>query len=122
MLPIRSPLGAIGAILVALEGIAGGSLFALDSGSGLQIAMVAAMISVFAAVTLVVLGIIVYFSVRQPAYLFNPSDISESAHVILYGGGFAGTRIVEISTPQPEVVVPPQMEITETGENQVTDP
>ena len=120
MLPIRSPLGAIGAILVALEGIAGGSLYALDSGSGLQIAMVATMISVFAAVTLVVLGIIIYFAVRQPAYLFNPSDISESAHVILYAGGSGGTRIVEVSIPQPEVVVPPQADFTENGENQVS--
>jgi hypothetical protein len=107
MLPIRSPLGAIGAILVALEGVAGGSLFALDPGSALQTAMVAAMIFVFVTVTLVVLGMIIYFAVRQPAYLFNPSDISESAHLTLYTGGLSPGRDVQVP-PEPEhVLIPP---------------
>ena len=94
---IRSPLGAIGAILVALEGVAGGSLVVLESGSSLQTWMVAAMIFVFVAVTLVVLGIIIYFAVRKPAYLFSPSDISESAHSDLYAGS-SPRRYIEVST------------------------
>ena len=99
---IRSPLGAIGAILVALEGVAGGSLVALESGSSLQAWMVAAMIFVFVAVTLVVLGIIIYFAVRKPAYLFSPSDISESAHSDLYTGS-STRRYIEVSEVSPKL-------------------
>ena len=109
MLPIRSRLGAIGAILVALEGVAGGSLVALESGSDLQFAMVAAMIFVFVAVTIVVLGVIIFFAVRRPGYLFNPSDISESAHVSLYGGGVTPTEQIEVSTSPEPVVIPPRI-------------
>jgi hypothetical protein len=107
MLPIRSPLGAIGAILVALEGVAGGSLFALDSSSVLQTAMVAAMILVFVAVTVVLLGVIIYFAVRQPAYLFNPSDISESAHLALYGGGASAGRYVQVPPEVEPILITP---------------
>ena len=104
---IRSPLGAIGAILVALEGVAGGSLVALESGSSLQAWMVAAMIFVFVAVTLVVLGIIIYFAVRKPAYLFSPSDISESAHSDLYTGS-STRRYIEVS-PKFDVIELPSL-------------
>ncbi|MEK7807423.1 MAG: hypothetical protein AAB528_06780 [Chloroflexota bacterium] len=107
MLPIRSPLGAIGAILVALEGVAGGSLFALDSGSVLQTAMVAAMIFAFVAVTVVVLCVYIYFAVRKPAYLFNPSDISESAHLALYGGGVSPGRYVQVPPELEPILIPP---------------
>ena len=74
--------------------------------------MVAAMIFVFVAVTLVVLSLIIYFAVRNPAYLFNPSDISEAAHLTIYGGGINPPRLVEISE-QPQYVVPPELDIHE---------
>ena len=64
--PIRSPLGAVGVLLAVLEGIAGGTLFALDSDPGLRIALVTAMIVVIAAVTAVILGLIIYVRSIRP--------------------------------------------------------
>ncbi len=106
MLPIRSPLGAIGAILVALEGVAAGALFALRSNPILQGWLVAAMIFVLVLVTLAILGVVVYFAICKPAYLFNPSDISERAHVTLYGGGTRPIAYVSIANEPGEVIIP----------------
>ena len=116
MLPIRSPLGAVGAILVALEAIATASLFALESDPSLRTWMVAAMIFVFILVTVVILGVIVYFALRRPAYLFNPSDISDSAHFSLYGGGIDRTATITISAEPESVIVPPSL-LGESDEN-----
>ncbi len=75
--PIRSPLGAMGAILVLLEGIAGASLFALDSDPNLRLAMVVTIIFVLVLITLTVLGVIIYFTVTNPGFLFNPADVGK---------------------------------------------
>ena len=68
--------------------------------------MVAAMIFVFVTVTVVVLFIIIYFAIRQPAYLFNPSDISESAHLTLYAGGVSPGRYAQVSVVE-DILIPP---------------
>lgn len=104
--PIRNPLGAIGAILVALEGVAGGSLVALESGSALQTWMVGSMIFVIVSVTHVVLGTIIYFAVSNSAYLFSPSDISESAHLNLYGGNLIPPLSVEVRSQVEHIDIP----------------
>ena len=75
--PIRSPLGAIGTILVLLEGIAGATLFALDSDPYLRLAIVVTIIVVFGLVTLTVLGITIYFTITNPGFLFNPADVGQ---------------------------------------------
>ena len=85
--PIRSPLGAIGAILVALEAVFGGALFALDGKPVLQAAMVATMIAVFVLVSLVVLWMVVYLTLKKPGFLFNPAEVaqlSESVQQAIY--------------------------------------
>ena len=78
MVPIRSPLGAIGALLVALEGIAGATLFALDSDPlWLRVAIVAVMMFVLLMVAGVVLWVIIYFTIKNPGFLFNPAEVAQ---------------------------------------------
>ena len=84
---IRSPLGAVGAILVALEAVFGGTLFALDTASGLRVAIVVTMIAVFISVTAVVLWMVVYLTIKNPGFLFNPAEVarlSETARRGIY--------------------------------------
>ena len=104
--PIRSPLGAIGAVLVVLEGIAAGTLFALDSDPLLRLAIVATMIFVLVSVTVVVLGIAIYFAKTKPGFLFNPADIarlSESTQQSLFPN--TSSLTLEPHTPQTSVVI-----------------
>lgn len=85
--PIRSPLGAIGVILVALEAVFGGTLLALDAAPALQTIMVLTMVTVFALVTLVVLWMVVYLTLKKPGFLFNPAEVaqlSESVQQVIY--------------------------------------
>ena len=82
---IKSPLGALGALMVMLEAIAAGALIPTQSQPMLQTILVICIVFEALAVSLVVLGVIVYFAVKRPAYLFSPSDISPSAHGRLYG-------------------------------------
>ena len=93
--PIRSPLGAVGALLVALEAIAGGTLLALESDPGLRIALVVAMIAVLVAVTVVILGLIIHVAKTNPAYLFNPAEI----------GQLSAEAQIQFLTPQPPLTV-----------------
>ena len=87
----------MGTILVLLEGIAGASLFALDSDPNLRLAMVVTIIVVLVLITLTVLGITIYFAITNPGFLFNPADVgqlSETAQQKFF------------STPRPTVVEP----------------
>ncbi len=78
MLPIRSPLGAIGALLIAMEGIAGATLFALASDPlWLRVAIVTVMMLVLLIVSAVVLWIIIYFAIKNPGFLFNPAEVAQ---------------------------------------------
>ena len=104
--PIRSPLGAIGAVLVVLEGIAAGTLFALDSDPLLRLAIVATMIFVLVSVTVVVLGIAIYFAKTKPGFLFNRADIarlSESTQQSLFPN--TSSLTLERHTQQTSVVI-----------------
>ena len=74
---IRSPLGAIGAILVALEAVFGGTLFALDDSFWLRVAIVVTMIVVFVSVTAIVLWMVVYLTVKNPGFLFSPVEVAQ---------------------------------------------
>lgn len=85
--PVRSPLGAIGVILVAMEAAFGGALFALDDDPWLRLAMVTTMIVVFVPTACVVLWMVVYLAVKNPGYLFNPAEVaqlSESVQRVIY--------------------------------------
>ena len=108
--PIRSPLGALGAILVLLEGIAGATLFALDSDPHLRLAIVVTIISVFALTALTVLGIVVYFAIAKPGFLFNPADVGqldESAQQIFLSSSHDDVSLV--STKADITVEPPSL-------------
>ncbi|MBI4312722.1 MAG: hypothetical protein HY681_13210 [Chloroflexi bacterium] len=80
-------LGAVGALMVFLEGISGATLFALQNQPQLQKYIVFMMIGTIGAITITILSIIIKFAFTRPGLLFNPQDIDPSAHVLLYGGG-----------------------------------
>lgn len=82
MKPVRSPLGAIGALLVALEAIFGGALFALGADPWLRLAMVTTMIAVFVPAAIVVLWMVVYLTVKNPGFLFNPAEVAQLSEAV----------------------------------------
>ena len=85
-------------MLVALEAIAGGSLFALDADPWLRMAIVATMLVVLVVVTGVVLGIAIYFTVKNPGFLFNPAEVaqlSEAAQQTF----FPPANVIALETP-----------------------
>ena len=71
--------------MVMLQAIAAGALIPTQSQPTLQAILVICIVIEVIAVSTVILGVIVYFAVKRPAYLFSPSDISPSAHSSLYG-------------------------------------
>ena len=83
--PVRSPLGAIGALLVALEAIFGGALFALDADPWLRLAMVTTMIVVFVPTAGVILWMVVYLAVKNPGFLFNPAEVAQLSEAVQRG-------------------------------------
>ena len=124
--PIRSPLGAVGALLVTLEAIAGGTLFALDANPGLRIAIVATMIAVIATVTVVILGLIIYVAKTNLAYLFNPAEIGQlSAEAQTQFLLSTQSAPLTLTLPGVELVVGETsggLDIADFEENQPTDP
>lgn len=82
MKPVRSSLGAIGALLVALEAIFGGALFALGADPWLRLAMVTTMIAVFVPAAIVVLWMVVYLTVKNPGFLFNPAEVAQLSEAV----------------------------------------
>jgi hypothetical protein len=81
---IRSPLGAIGAILAFTQAIAASALFAVHSESGLQIALVAIIGLVTVVLTSLVIWLIVYLVRKNPGLLFDPAYIDPSIHKWIY--------------------------------------
>ena len=90
MLSIRSPLGALGALMVLLQGIATAALVPLQSEPSLQRLIVWMMVASISMITLVVAGVVVWFALRNPGLLFNPRDISPEVHIPLYSPGSRG--------------------------------
>lgn len=114
MILIRSPLGAVGAILTALEAIVGGSLFAVKDEYLLQLILVSAMGFILVAVSLTVIWLVVYFALKNPGLLFAPGDIDPRVHRSLYGGG--GTALVlenieGFTSTGTGVSTPPEIEL-----------
>ncbi len=85
MAAIRSPLGALGALMVLIDAIAASALVPLRSQPDLQKIVVLALVSSIGLVTLVVCGLIVFLAIRRPGLLFSPADIDPSIHADLYG-------------------------------------
>lgn len=81
---IKSPLGAIGAMLVLIQAIAASALFAVRSELGLQIALVGVIGLVTIAFTGLVIWLVVYLVRKSPGLLYDPSDISPYIHKELY--------------------------------------
>lgn len=68
---IRGPLWVIAAVLLAMEIILAGTLFALGDAPVLRVAVVIAMSAAFAAFTLVALWLLVYLTLKNPRVLFS---------------------------------------------------
>jgi hypothetical protein len=81
---IKSPLGAIGAIVVLIQAISAGALFAIRSQIALQWILVILIAIVTLAFTTLVIWLVVHLTHRDPAYLFNPQDIDPSVHRAIY--------------------------------------
>jgi hypothetical protein len=83
---IKSPLGAIGAVVVLVEAVAASALFAVESRFALQIALVAVIALVTLGFSAFVVWLIVYLVVvkKAPGLLFDPSSIDKSIHGDLY--------------------------------------
>lgn len=84
---IKSPLGALGALMVLLEGIAAAALVPLQSQPDLQRILVFTIVATISVLTVMIVGLIVYFARTNPGLLFNPGDIDPSVHLSLYGQG-----------------------------------
>ena len=68
---IRGPLWVIAAIVLAMEIVLAGTLFALTDVPALRLAVIIAMSAAFAAFTLVALWLIVYLTLKNPGALFG---------------------------------------------------
>ena len=107
MATIRSPLGAIGVILVALEVVFGGIVLALDEAPVLRAVMAVAMVAVFAAVALVVLWMVVYLTLKNPGFLFNPAEVAKLSESVQRG---------IYAIPVEDIVISGEtFDLTETG-------
>jgi hypothetical protein len=84
MMVIRSPLGALGALMVLMQAISVGALAAIRSQPILQMALVSVIIFVLLLVTILVCFLIIRFALRTPGLLFNPQDIAPGVHPGLY--------------------------------------
>ena len=102
MLSIRSPLGALGALMVLLQGIATAALVPLQSQADLQRLIVWMMVGSISVITLGVVVVVLWFAFRNPGLLFNPRDISPEVHLPLYS---SGSRVPDVppSVPQQSV-------------------
>lgn len=81
---VRSPLGALGAIVVLIQGIAAGALVAVRPDPTLQLILIIIISAVTVSVTVTVIWLVMYLARKNPAYLFNPKDIDPSAHPLIY--------------------------------------
>ena len=99
--PIRSPLAALGALMVLLQGIAAAALVPLDSQPTLQGLLVYMMVSATGIITILVVTLVGCFAWKNPGLLFSPRDIDPAIHRYLYPpqGSIRGQVI---STSDPE--------------------
>ena len=83
---IKSPLGALGAVVVLIQAVAASALFAVGSRFFLQAVLVAVISVVTIGFSLLATWLIVYLVVvkKQPGLLFDPASISQSVHSVLY--------------------------------------
>lgn len=82
---VTSPLGALGAIVVLIQGIAAGALVAVRSDPILQRVLIITISIVTLLFALFVTWLVAYLAIRKPWYLFNPKDIDPGAHSHIYG-------------------------------------
>lgn len=69
---IRSPLSAIGAIVVLIQVISAGALFAIRSQVILQWILVILIAGVTVTFTILIVWLVIHLTHKNPAYLFNP--------------------------------------------------
>lgn len=87
---VKSPLGAIGAILVLIQAISASALFAIGSASVFQTILQAVLVGVIGLVTLasttLVIWLVYYLVVKlkRPGLLFDPSDFDPAVQLALY--------------------------------------
>ncbi len=97
---IRSPLGALSAVIVLVQSISAGALFAVRSDPLLLKVLASVIAFTTLLITALVVGIIVYFTRKAPGLLFNPQDIAPSVHKELYAP--AKVDLVVIQPPASE--------------------
>ncbi len=102
MLSIRSPLGALGVVMVLVEGISVGALAAVRSNFVLQATLVSVISVVTFAIAALVIWIVKHFAKTNPALLFNPQDISLDVHKYIFPPpGSVSLEIAEDKPSQP---------------------
>ena len=84
MTTIRSPLGALGALMVLMQGISVGALAVVKDQLVLQYVLVSIIGLVLITVTGLVCYLILHFAKSNPGLLFNPRDITPEIHRDLY--------------------------------------
>ena len=107
---IRSPLGALGALMILLQGIAAAALVPLQSQPDLQLILVRLVVGVTSILTSVVVIVVLWFAFKNPGLLFSPRDIDPRVHVDLYRP--------DIPTPVGRPSIPPGVitfEVTNEG-------
>lgn len=95
---IRSPLGALGALMVLMQAVSAGALVAVKDKFILQAVLVSVMSLALISITVIVGFLVVRFAIRSPGLLFNPQDIAAEVHHDLY---------VPVSPEQIELRVEP---------------
>lgn len=81
---VKSPLGAVGSLMVLLHGIVALALVPTNGSDELQRMLVWTMIGNVSFMSVAIAVLVGYLAWREPAYLFSPSDIDPSAHPDLY--------------------------------------
>jgi len=83
---IRSPLGAFGAMVVLIQGIAAGALATVHSQPTLQFILVIIISIVTVSFTGLIFWLILHIvrTLKNPALLFNPKDIDPTVHPLIY--------------------------------------
>ncbi len=81
---VRSPLGAVGSLMVLLHGIVALALWPTNGSDDLQRMLIWAMIGNVSFMSVAIASLVGYLAWKKPWYLFSPSDIDPSAHRDLY--------------------------------------
>ena len=78
-MPIRSPLGALGGLMILLQGIAAAALVPLQSQPDLQLILVWMMVGVTVAITSVVVIVVLWFALKTRGYFLTLETLTHKS-------------------------------------------